>query len=82
MFFDPIWYIFKLRARNNLKGEIRWKSEIKLSNSEHGVDVYYNEDLDYEKDSYGTLCIYDYITETNYAELTKKDREALASYKK
>ena len=46
------------------------------------VDVYYNEDLDYEKDSYGTLCIYDYITETNYAELTKKDREALASYKK
>ena len=45
------------------------------------MDVYYKEDVDYEKDAYGTLCIYDYITQTDYAELSKKDREALESYK-
>ena len=28
------------------------------------VDVYYNGAIDYDKDPYGTLCIYDYITET------------------
>ena len=45
------------------------------------MDVYYKEDVDYEKDAYGTLCIYDYITQTDYAELSRKDREALESYK-
>ena len=45
------------------------------------MDVYYKEDVDYDKDAYGTLCIYDYITQTDYAELSKKDREALESYK-
>ena len=45
------------------------------------MDVYYKEDVDYDKDAYGTLCIYDYITQTDYAELSRKDREALESYK-
>lgn len=45
------------------------------------VDVYYLGALDYDKEPYGTLCIYDYITEKQYADLTKKEREALENYK-
>ena len=44
------------------------------------LDVYYLEDLDYEEESYGTLCIYDFITEKKYIELSKKDQEALECY--
>ena len=44
------------------------------------VDVYYVEDVDYEKDSYGTLCIYDYATEKEYYNLSKSDVKALEGY--
>lgn len=44
------------------------------------VDVYYKEDVDYEKDSYGTLIIYDYAAERIPYELTKNDLKALESY--
>lgn len=44
------------------------------------VDVYYVGDLDYEKEPYGALCIYDYATETEYGEPDKKITEALESY--
>lgn len=45
------------------------------------VDVYYKEDVDYGKDSYGTLIIYDYASERIPYTLSKGDREALAAYK-
>ncbi len=41
------------------------------------ADFYYSEDIDYGKDAYGTLCIYDYITKINEYSLTKHDRAAL-----
>ncbi len=44
------------------------------------VDIYYKEDIDYEKDSYGTLCIYDYASEKEYHKLDKKEIEALRAY--
>ena len=45
------------------------------------VDVYYVEDVDYTKDSYGTLCIYDYATQKDYYELEKDEIKALEEYK-
>ena len=44
------------------------------------VDVYYKEDIDYEKDPYGTLCIYDYLTEREYSALGKDEIAALEDY--
>lgn len=41
------------------------------------VDVYYLEDLDYEAEPYGTICIYDYAAENTYGTLTKQEIEAL-----
>ena len=44
------------------------------------VDVYYKEDIDYGKDPYGTLCIYDYLTEREYSPLGKDEVKALEEY--
>ncbi|MBQ3507511.1 MAG: hypothetical protein IJA91_03075 [Clostridia bacterium] len=44
------------------------------------VDIYYKEDIDYGKDPYGTLCIYDYLTEREYRELGKNELKALKDY--
>ena len=44
------------------------------------VDIYYKEDIDYEKDPYGTLCIYDYLSEKEYREVDKHTVEALREY--
>ncbi len=44
------------------------------------VDVYYKDDIDYEKDSYGTLIIYDYASERIPYELSKKDVERLENF--
>lgn len=41
------------------------------------VDIYYKEDIDYEKDAYGTLWIYDYSVEKKPYTLTDKDVRAL-----
>ncbi len=41
------------------------------------VDVYYKGDLNYEAEPYGTLCIYDYLTENTYCELSEAERKAL-----
>ncbi|MBQ4112160.1 MAG: hypothetical protein IJD38_05115 [Clostridia bacterium] len=41
------------------------------------VDVYYVEDLDYEKEPYGTICIYDYLAENTYYTLSKSEIAAL-----
>ena len=39
------------------------------------ADFYYVEDVNYEKEAYGTLCLYDYITETYPYELTKNEEK-------
>ncbi len=44
------------------------------------ADVYYNQDIRYEDTPYGTLCLYDYKTETETVPLTKHDRSALAAF--
>ena len=44
------------------------------------VDVYYKGDVDYEKDSYGTLSIYNYNYPKEAYRLTGKDKDALAGY--
>jgi hypothetical protein len=41
------------------------------------VDVYYLGDLNYEEESYGTICIYDYLAENTYGTLDKKELAAL-----
>lgn len=41
------------------------------------VDVYYKGDLNYEAEPYGTLCIYDYLSENAYGELSGAERKAL-----
>ncbi len=46
------------------------------------IDVYYNQDIDYAKDSYGTLSIYNYgISKKDY-HLTKADKAVLEAYGK
>ena len=44
------------------------------------ADIYYVGDVDYEKPAYGTLCLYDYITEIREERLTKDDIRALDAY--
>ena len=41
------------------------------------MDVYYLGDLNYEADSYGTICIYDYLGENTYETPDKKEIAAL-----
>ena len=41
------------------------------------VDVYYNGDVDYEKNAYGTLCVYDYRREDIAVKLSGKEKKAL-----
>ena len=40
------------------------------------LDVYYKEDLDYEKEPYGTLLLYDHLHEWLPRKLTKGDKQA------
>ena len=44
------------------------------------ADVYYNQDIRYDENPYGALCLYDYKTETETVKLTKADRKALAAF--
>lgn len=41
------------------------------------VDVYYKEDIDYERNAYGTLCIYDDESEWKSYRLTSADKKNL-----
>ncbi len=43
------------------------------------ADVYYEGDLNYEKEAYGTLCLYDHLSKWVRANLTSADREALGA---
>ncbi len=45
------------------------------------VDIYYKEDINYEKTAYGTLCIWDHITEERYRELTADDIAAIKAWR-
>ncbi len=45
------------------------------------VDIYYKEDIDYTKDSYGTLPIYFYDGEKEAYEPGKKEMAAIRNYK-
>lgn len=55
---------------------------VKIAPDTVGVfaDVYYEGDLDYEKDPYGTLCLYDNLSKWIADELTDADREALSKF--
>ena len=44
------------------------------------ADVYYNGDIDYDKEPYGALCLYDYKNETEVVKLTSRDRKALEGF--
>ena len=44
------------------------------------ADVYYNEDIRYDENPYGALCLYDFKTKTEVVKLTKNDRRALDAY--
>ena len=41
------------------------------------VDVYYLEDLNYDEEPYGTICIYDYMAENTYSGLSNSEISAL-----
>ncbi len=41
------------------------------------VDVYYNQDINYDDEAYGTLIIYDYKTKKDYSSLSGKDIKTL-----
>lgn len=44
------------------------------------ADVYYVGAIDYENEPYGTLCLYDYITETRTEKLSSADKKAIEGY--
>lgn len=46
------------------------------------ADIYYKGDINYEKTAYGTLCIWDHLTEDRIRELTKDDIAALTDERK
>ncbi len=41
------------------------------------VDVYYNQDINYDEEAYGTLIIYDYKSKKEYSSLSGKDIKTL-----
>ena len=41
------------------------------------ADIYYNKEIDYEKDAYGTICIFDARAENLKVALTNEDKELL-----
>ncbi len=44
------------------------------------ADIYYVGDIDYSKEAYGTLCLYDYKTQIIPVALDKNDIEALENF--
>ena len=45
------------------------------------ADVYYVGDLDYEKEAYGRLCLYDDESKWVYQKLSNRDRAALGTFR-
>ncbi len=46
------------------------------------LDIYYKGDLDYEKDAYGAILLYDNLGDWFDYDLTSGDKKALEAYKK
>lgn len=46
------------------------------------ADIYYNNDIDYDSEAYGTLCIYDYRTSKQYSDLSGKEIKLIENYTK
>ncbi len=44
------------------------------------TDIYYKDAIDYEKTPYGTLCIYDYITQKTDVRLSSADKKAIEEW--
>ena len=44
------------------------------------ADIYYNEDIAYEEEPYGALCLYTYMDKTLDVSLSKRDKQALNEY--
>ena len=44
------------------------------------ADIYYNQAIHYDEYAYGTLCLYDYVSEKIEVELSSADRKALEAY--
>ena len=44
------------------------------------ADIYYNGDVRYDEPAYGTLCLYDYLSEKLPAKLEKQDKAVLDDY--
>lgn len=45
------------------------------------ADIYYVDDVDYDKPAYGTLCLYDYLSENIEVKMRSRDRDALEEFK-
>ena len=45
------------------------------------ADVYYVEDMDLDEEAYGTLCLYDYITENKTVKLSSGEKKAIEGWK-
>ena len=46
------------------------------------TDVYYIGDLNYDQEPYGTLCLYDYLSDDIEVELKSRDKKAFKEYEK
>lgn len=46
------------------------------------ADIYYNGAIDYDKTPYGTLCLYDYITETIDVKLSSAEKKSFEDWTK
>ena len=44
------------------------------------ADIYYVGDVDYEKPAYGTLCLYDHLSENIEVKMRSRDRDALEEF--
>lgn len=44
------------------------------------TDIYYNQDIRYDEEPYGALCLYTYLDKTHKVKLTGADKKALDDY--
>lgn len=45
------------------------------------ADVYYVEDMDLDEKAYGTLCLYDYVTDIEDVKLSNAEKKAISAWK-
>lgn len=45
------------------------------------ADVYYVEDMDLDEKAYGTLCLYDYVTDIEEINLSSKEKKSIIEWK-